>query len=177
MVFNPENRPDPDTLLAHVQGEERQKHRGKLKIFFGYIAGVGKTYEMLQAAHLRKNEGIDVKIGYVETHGRAETEALVEGLPVIPRKMIEYRNVTIPEMDLDAVLAAHPRLVLVDELAHTNAPGSRHTKRYQDVEEILGEGIDVYTTLNIQHLDSLNDVVAQITGVIGARDHSRPGYR
>jgi two-component system sensor histidine kinase KdpD len=166
MAVNPENRPDPDTLLVHVQGEERQKHRGKLKIFLGYIAGVGKTYEMLQAAHLRKNEGIDVKIGYVETHGRAETEALIEGLPVISRKMIEYRNVTIPEMDLDAVLAARPHLVLVDELAHTNAPGSRHTKRYQDVEEILDEGIDVYTTLNIQHLDSLNDVVAQITGVI-----------
>ena len=166
MVVNPENRPDPDTLLAHVQGEERQKHRGKLKIFLGYIAGVGKTYEMLQAAHLRKNEGIDVRIGYIETHGRAETEALIEGLPVIPRKVIEYRNVTIPEMDLDAVLAVRPQLVLVDELAHTNAPGSRHTKRYQDVEEILDEGIDVYTTLNIQHVDSLNDVVAQITGVI-----------
>ena len=166
MAVLSENRPDPDTLLAHVQGEERQKNRGKLKIFFGFIAGVGKTYEMLQAAHLRKNEGIDVKIGYIETHGRSETGALVEGLPVIPRRMIEYRNVTIPEMDLDAVLAARPQLVLVDELAHTNAPGSRHTKRYQDVEEILDAGIDVYTTLNIQHVDSLNDVVAQITGVI-----------
>jgi two-component system sensor histidine kinase KdpD len=166
MAVLSENRPDPDTLLAHVQGEERQKNRGKLKIFFGFIAGVGKTYEMLQAAHLRKNEGIDVKIGYIETHGRPETGALVEGLPVIPRRMIEYRNVTIPEMDLDAVLAARPQLVLVDELAHTNAPGSRHTKRYQDVEEILDAGIDVYTTLNIQHVDSLNDVVAQITGVI-----------
>ena len=118
MVGNHEYRPDPDTLLAHVQGEERQKHRGKLKIFLGYIAGVGKTYEMLQAAHLRKNEGIDVKIGYIETHGRPETEALVEGLPLIPRKMVSYRNVTIPEMDLDAVLMAHPHLVLVDEL-HT----------------------------------------------------------
>ena len=166
MAVNPENRPDPDTLLAHVQGEERQKRRGKLKIFLGYIAGVGKTYEMLRAAHLRKHEGIDVKIGYIETHGRAETEELIEGLPVIPRKMIEYRTVKIPEMDLDAILAVHPQLVLVDELAHTNAPGSRHTKRYQDVEEILDEGIDVYTTLNIQHVDSLNDVVAQITGVI-----------
>jgi two-component system, OmpR family, sensor histidine kinase KdpD len=166
MVVNSEYRPDPDTLLAHVQDEERQKHRGKLKIFLGYIAGVGKTYEMLQAAHLRKNEGVDVKIGYIETHGRPETEALVEGLPVTPRKMVEYRNVTIPEMDLDAVIAARPQLVLVDELAHTNAPGSRHTKRYHDVEEILDAGIDVYTTLNIQHVDSLNDVVAQITGVI-----------
>ena len=166
MVIPQDNRPDPDTLLAHVQGEERQKHRGKLKIFLGYIAGVGKTYEMLEAAHLRKNEGIDVRIGYIETHGRTETEALVEGISLIPRKMIEYRNVTIPEMDLDAVLAARPQLVLVDELAHTNAPGSRHVKRYQDVEEILDEGIDVYTTLNVQHVESLNDVIAQITGVI-----------
>jgi len=165
MVVNPEYRPDPDTLLAHVQGEERQKHRGKLKIFLGYIAGVGKTYEMLEAAHLRKNEGVDVKIGYVETHGRAETEALVEGLPLIPRKMVAYRNVMIPEMDLDAVLAVRPQLVLVDELAHTNAPGSRHQKRYHDIEELLDAGIDVYTTLNIQHLESLNDVVAQITEV------------
>jgi two-component system sensor histidine kinase KdpD len=165
MIANPEHRPDPDTLLAHVQGEERQKHRGKLKIFLGYIAGVGKTYEMLEAAHLRKNEGVDVKIGYIETHGRAETEALVEGLPVIPRKMVEYRNVMISEMDLDAVLVARPHLVLVDELAHTNAPGSRHQKRYHDIEELLDSGIDVYTTLNIQHVESLNDVVAQITGV------------
>jgi two-component system sensor histidine kinase KdpD len=165
MVVNREYRPDPDTLLAHVQGEERQKHRGKLKIFLGYIAGVGKTYEMLQAAHLRKNEGIDVKIGYIETHGRPETEALVEGLPLIPRKMVSYRNVTIPEMDLDAVLMAHPNLVLVDELAHTNAPDSRHPKRYVDIEELLDAGIDVYTTLNIQHVESLNDVVAQVTGV------------
>jgi two-component system sensor histidine kinase KdpD len=165
MVVHPENRPDPDTLLAHVQGEERQKHRGKLRIFLGYIAGVGKTYEMLEAAHLRKNEGVDVKIGYIETHGRPETEELVKGLPVIPRKMIEYRNVTIPEMDLDTVLAARPQLVLVDELAHTNAPGSRHQKRYHDIEELLDAGIDVYTTLNIQHVESLNDVIAQITGV------------
>ena len=159
-------RPDPDTLLARVQGEERQKSRGKLKIFLGYIAGVGKTYEMLQAAHLRRREGIDVRIGYVETHGRPETDALLPGLALIPRKMVEYRGVTIPEMDLDAILSARPELVLVDELAHTNAPGSRHPKRYQDVEEILDAGIDVYTTLNIQHVDSLNDVVAQITGVI-----------
>jgi len=159
-------RPDPDALLARVQGEERQKHRGKLKIFLGYIAGVGKTYEMLQAAHLRRREGIDIMVGYVETHDRPETDALLAGLTLIPRKMVEYRGVTLPEMDIDAVLEFHPQLVLVDELAHTNAPGSRHTKRYQDVEEILDEGIDVYTTLNIQHVDSLNDVVAQITGVV-----------
>lgn len=168
MAASPECRPDPDILLARVQDEERQKHRGKLKIFLGYIAGVGKTYEMLQAAHLRKRGGVDVRIGYIETHGRAETEALVEGLAIIPRKSIEYRNVGLSEMDLDAILAARPQLVLVDELAHTNAPGSRHVKRYQDVEELLDSGIDVYTTLNVQHIESLNDVVAQITGVIVA---------
>ena len=166
MPISPECRPDPDTLLARVQGEERQKHRGKLKIFLGYIAGVGKTYEMLRAAHLRRNEGIDVRIGLAETHGRKETEALLEGLPIIPLKMVSYRSVVIPEMDLDGILAANPQLVLVDELAHTNAPGSRHTKRYQDVEELLDSGIDVYTTLNIQHVESLNDVIAQITGVL-----------
>jgi two-component system sensor histidine kinase KdpD len=149
-----------------VKGQERQKERGRLKIFLGYAAGVGKTYEMLKEAHLRRGEGIDVRAGYVETHGRVETGALLEGLPVIPRKVVEYRGITIPEMDLDAILALHPRLVLVDELAHTNAPGSRHPKRYQDVEELLDAGIDVFTTLNVQHLESLNDVIAQITGVI-----------
>jgi two-component system sensor histidine kinase KdpD len=162
----PEERPDPDALLAMVKGQERQKERGRLKIFLGYAAGVGKTYEMLKEAHLRRGEGIDVRAGYVETHGRVETGALLEGLPVIPRKVVEYRGITIPEMDLDAILALHPRLVLVDELAHTNAPGSRHPKRYQDVEELLDAGIDVFTTLNVQHLESLNDVIAQITGVI-----------
>ena len=166
MVAAPEYRPDPDVLLARVQGEERQKHRGKLKIFLGYIAGVGKTYEMLKAAHLRRSEGIDVKAGYVETHGRPETEALLEELTVIPRKMMEYRGVTLPELDLDTTLILRPSLVLVDELAHTNVPGSRHPKRYQDVEELLDAGIDVYTTLNVQHIESLNDVVAQITGVL-----------
>ncbi|MDD1666110.1 MAG: DUF4118 domain-containing protein, partial [Methanomicrobiales archaeon] len=165
MAINSDLRPDPDLLLARVQEEERRKHRGKLKIFLGYAAGVGKTYEMLKAGHLRRQEGIDVRIGYVETHSRPETDALLEGLAVFPKKMVEYRGVTLPELDLDGVLSACPELVLVDELAHTNAPGSRHPKRYQDVEEILGAGIDVYTTLNIQHLESLNDVVAQITGV------------
>ena len=121
---------------------------------------------MLQAAHLRRNEGIDARVAYVETHGRPETGALLQGLAVIPRRQVEYRGVVITEMDLDAVLAAAPRLVLVDELAHTNAPGSRHPKRYQDVEELLDAGIDVYTTLNIQHLESLNDVVAQVTGIL-----------
>jgi two-component system sensor histidine kinase KdpD len=157
-------RPDPDTLLGHVQAEERQQKSGHLKIFLGYAAGVGKTYAMLEAAHQRKEEGIDVVVGYVETHNRLETEALLKNLEVTPSKQVSYRNVHIPEMDIDAVLARKPQLVLVDELAHTNAPGSRHAKRFQDVEELLYSGIDVYTTLNIQHIESLNDVVAQITG-------------
>lgn len=161
-----DQRPDPDTILACVQKEELQKKRGKLKIFLGYIAGVGKTYEMLKAAHLRKDEGIDVRIGYIEPHGRHETEVLMEGLPVIPLRTNEYHGVKLTEMDLDAILTAHPQLVLVDELAHTNIPGSRHLKRYQDVEELLAAGIDVYSTLNVQHIESLNDVVARITGVI-----------
>ncbi|HET9912229.1 MAG TPA: DUF4118 domain-containing protein, partial [Anaerolineales bacterium] len=159
-----EHRPDPDELLKNLQAEER--HRGKLKIFLGYAAGVGKTYAMLEAAYQRKTEGIDVVIGYVETHKRVETEELLEGLEVLLRKQLEYHNVTLTELDVDAVLKRRPQLVLVDEFAHTNAPGSRHPKRYQDVEEILDAGIAVYTTLNIQHLESLNDVVAQVTGVI-----------
>jgi len=166
MAINRDARPDPDLLLARVKGEERRKDRGKLKIFLGYIAGVGKTYEMLRAAHLRLSEGIDVRAGYVETHGRPETKELLEGLAILPRKMIEYRGVLLPEFDLDAALQAKPSLVLVDELAHTNVPGSRHAKRYQDVEELLDAGIDVYTTLNVQHIESLNDVVAQITRVL-----------
>jgi len=159
-----EHRPDPDELLKHIQAEE--SGRGKLKIFLGYAAGVGKTYAMLEAAHQRKEQGIDVVVGYVETHKRAETEKLVEGLEVLPRKQVEYHNVALPELDVDAILKRRPQLVLVDEFAHTNAPGSRHPKRYQDVEEILDAGIDVYTTFNIQHLESLNDIVAQVTGVI-----------
>jgi len=158
------NRPDPDELLARVQAEEKQQKHGRLKIFFGYAAGVGKTYAMLEAAHQRKAEGVDVVVGYVETHKRVETETMLRDLELIPRQSLTYRNIQLSEMDIDAVLRRRPRLVLVDELAHTNAPGSRHAKRYQDVEELLAAGIDVYTTLNIQHLESLNDVVAQITG-------------
>jgi two-component system sensor histidine kinase KdpD len=158
-------RPNPDELLARIQAEEQQQSRGRLKIFLGYAAGVGKTYAMLEAAHQRQEEGIDLAVAYVETHGRAETEVMLQDLEIIPRRQVEYRGIVLPEMDVDAVLACHPQLALVDELAHTNAPGSRHLKRYQDVEELLGAGIDVYTTLNIQHLESLNDVVAQITGV------------
>ena len=164
MAHDPQ-RPDPDDLLARVQAEEERQARGKLKVFLGYAAGVGKTYAMLEAAHQRLSEGVDVAAGYVETHGRAETELLLQDLEVIPRRQLEYRGTVQTEMDLDAVLARKPQLVLVDELAHTNVPGSRNTKRYQAVDELLAAGIDVYTTVNIQHLESLNDVVAQITGV------------
>ena len=157
-------RPSPDELLARIQSDEAKSRRGRLKIFLGYAAGVGKTYAMLEAAQ-RQKSSTDLVVAYVETHGRAETEALLNGLEVIPRRQIEYRGLTIPEMDLDAVIARRPKLALVDELAHTNAPGSRHPKRYQDIEEILQAGIDVYTTLNIQHLESLRDSVAQITSV------------
>ncbi|MEW6279487.1 MAG: DUF4118 domain-containing protein, partial [Candidatus Eremiobacterota bacterium] len=159
------SRADPDELLAVVQAEEQRKTRGKLKIFLGYCAGVGKTYAMLEAARHRKEEGVDVVVGWVDTHGRQETAALLEGLEVTPRMEVEYRGVDLKELDLDRVLQRKPRLALVDELAHTNAPGSRHRKRWQDVDEILREGIDVYTTLNIQHIESLNDVVSQITRV------------
>ena len=159
-----DHRPDPDALLKQVQSEEPS--RGKLKIFLGYAAGVGKTYAMLEAAHQRREQGVDVVVGYVETHKRAETEQLVDGLDILPRTQVEYHNVKLPELNVDAVLTRRPQLVLVDEFAHTNAPGSRHPKRYHDVEEILDAGIDVYTTLNIQHLESLNDVVAQVTGVV-----------
>ncbi len=158
-------RPDPDELLARLNEEEQQQARGRLKIFLGYVAGVGKTYAMLEAAHQRREEGVDVVVGYVETHGRKETEALVQDLEVIPRQKIEYRGTTLSDMSLDAILARRPQLVFVDELAHTNAPGMRHPKRYQDVEELLDAGINVYTTVNIQHLESLKDVVQQITGV------------
>ena len=155
------NRPSPDALLERAEREMR----GRLKIFLGAAPGVGKTYEMLMSGRARKADGVDVVIGVVETHGRAETEALVDGFEVIPRKAVDYRGQVLEEMDLDAILARRPSLVLVDELAHTNAEGSRHPKRYLDVEEILARGIDVYTTLNIQHVESLNDVVAQITRI------------
>src|SRR5215510_8476321 len=161
-----DQRPDPDALLTRLQAEEAQQSRGKLKIFFGATAGVGKTYAMLEAAHERRKEGMDVVVGWVDTHGRAETEALLEGLEVLPRRAVAYRGTTLGAFDLDAALARRPALILVDELAHTNAPGSRHAKRWQDVEELLDAGIDVYTTVNVQHLESLNDVVAQITGVL-----------
>jgi two-component system sensor histidine kinase KdpD len=159
-----QSRPDPDALLHAIRKEEENAAKAKLKIFFGMCAGVGKTYDMLTAAHEAISKGIDVVIGIVETHKRPETEALVANLPIIPRKKIEYRDNVVEEMDLDAILARKPKLVLVDELAHTNAPGSRHLKRYQDVQELLDNGIDVYTTVNVQHLESRADAVAQITG-------------
>jgi two-component system sensor histidine kinase KdpD len=159
-------RPNPDELLAALAKEEERSKRGKLKIFFGMCAGVGKTYTMLQAAHIEKKKGNDIVIGYVETHKRKETEALVSGFEIIPRKAIEYKSTAVEEMDLDAIITRDPQTVLVDELAHTNAPGSRHTKRYQDVQELLENGINVFTTLNVQHLESRTDTVAQITGVI-----------
>jgi two-component system sensor histidine kinase KdpD len=161
-----DKRPDPDELLASLKLEDEKSKRGKLKIFFGMCAGVGKTYTMLQTAQAEKLKGNDIIIGYVETHNRKETAELVEGFELIPRKTYQYKTTTVNEMDLDAIIARKPRVVLVDELAHTNAPGSRHTKRFQDVQEILESGISVYTTLNVQHLESRSDTVAQITGII-----------
>jgi two-component system, OmpR family, sensor histidine kinase KdpD len=160
-----ETRPDPDTLLARMKSEERGAARGRLKVFFGSSAGVGKTYAMLLAARRAREEGRDVLVGVVETHGRTETAALLEGLEVLAPKEIAHRDRQLTEFDIDAALARRPNLVLVDELAHTNAPGSRHPKRWQDIDELLAHGIDVFTTLNVQHLESLNDVVGGITGV------------
>lgn len=161
-----DGRPDPDHLLLQARAEEARERRGALKVFLGYAAGVGKTYAMLQAARQRRDEGVDVVLAYVETHGRAETEALTEGLETLPRREVEYHGTRLSDLDLDAALARRPRLAIVDELAHTNAPGSRHAKRAQDVLELLAAGIDVYTTLNVQHLESTKDVVAQITGIV-----------
>ena len=158
-------RPDPDRLLARVAEQESRARRGRLKVFFGAAAGVGKTYAMLEAARLKKRDGVDVLVGYVETHRRSETEALLEGLEILPRRQTGYRGTTLEEFDLDAALARRPALILVDELAHTNAAGSRHTKRWQDVLELVQAGLEVYTTLNVQHLESLTDVVARITGI------------
>ncbi|MBI0582875.1 MAG: sensor histidine kinase KdpD [Methanomassiliicoccus sp.] len=160
-----DQRPNPDELLKQVVKEEKKRSRGKLKVFLGYSAGVGKTYAMLEDAHRRKDRGADIIVALLESHGRKETEELLVGLEIVPPRLIEHRGIRIEEPDIDAVMARGPELVLVDELAHTNAPGSRHLKRYQDVHELLEAGIDVYTTLNIQHLDSMNDAVAQITGV------------
>ena len=160
-----DTRPDPDALLARVRSEDEQSRRARLKVFLGASAGVGKTYAMLVEAHERRRAGVDVIVGLVETHGRSETAVLLEGLDPMPRRSAEHRGALLTEFDLDTALARRPGLVLVDELAHTNAPGSRHRKRWQDVLELLDAGIDVYTTLNVQHVESLIDVVAQVTGV------------
>ncbi|MHB9021869.1 MAG: two-component system sensor histidine kinase KdpD [Halothiobacillus sp.] len=160
-----EQRPDPDALLERVQQAEEKSRRGKLKIFFGACAGVGKTFAMLTAAQQQRLQGRDVVVGIVETHGRKETQAVLEGLETIPLKTIEYREKHLQEFDLDTALERRPALILIDELAHTNAPGSRHPKRWQDVEELLASGRDVYSTMNVQHLESLNDIVGSITGI------------
>ncbi|MGA2748755.1 MAG: sensor histidine kinase KdpD [Verrucomicrobiota bacterium] len=163
--MNDSGRPDPDALLAAIQSEAAREKRGHLKVFLGMCAGVGKTYSMLEAARRELAAGRDVAIGYLETHGRKETDSLAQDLPLVPRRNTQYRGVALSEMDLDAVLARRPQLALVDEFAHTNAPDSRHPKRYQDVAELLDAGIDVFTTLNVQHIDSRAEAVRQITGV------------
>lgn len=168
--MNDESRPNPDELLSRITAQEKEElqardTRGKLKIFFGACAGVGKTYAMLSAGKSALADKVDVVIGLVETHGREETKKLLDGLPILPHREVQYRGTLIKEFDLDAALSRKPQLILLDELAHTNAHGSRHPKRWQDVEELLDAGISVYTTINVQHLESLNDVVARITGV------------
>ncbi|MGA2091511.1 MAG: sensor histidine kinase KdpD, partial [Endomicrobiales bacterium] len=164
-----EKRPNPDELLEKAHQEEGEytnpRKKGKLTIFLGFCAGVGKTYRMLQEAQTAKKNGIVVAVGIAETHGRLETDALLAGLDIIPRKRVEYSGIVLEEMDIDSIISRHPAIVLVDELAHSNAPGSRHEKRYQDVEELLNTGIDVYSTINIQHIESLIDVVQQTSGV------------
>jgi two-component system sensor histidine kinase KdpD len=165
-----DKRPDPDEILKMILSKEEEKieessGRGKLKIFLGLAAGVGKTYRMLTRAHAAKDQGINLVVGVLETHGRAETKQLLEGLEVVPRKIVDYQGIKLDEMDIDAILVRKPELVLVDELAHTNVPTSRHEKRYQDVIELLDAGIDVWTTLNVQHIESFNDMVEQVTGV------------
>ncbi|MDD5126211.1 universal stress protein, partial [Methylovulum sp.] len=158
-------RPDPDDLLARVERDQIRACRGRLKIFFGAAAGVGKTYSMLLAAKEKRAENIDIIVGLVETHGRKETAALLEGLEVLPSRQIDYRGTVLHEFDLDAALKRKPSIIIVDELAHSNAQGCRHPKRWQDIEELLEAGIDVYTALNVQHLESLNDDIGQISGI------------
>src|SRR5246500_1074687 len=164
-----EVRPDPDQLLERVKAEEKREKRGRLRIFFGASAGVGKTYAMLEAARSMLASGSEVVVGYVEPHGRVETERLLEGLPRLPTLPVSYRGIVRQEFDLDAALARHPAILLVDELAHSNLvggePAPRHPKRWQDIEELLAAGVSVWTTVNVQHLESLNDLVYQTTGV------------
>lgn len=161
-----EKRPDPEVLLRRAHEEERQEKRGKLKIYFGAAPGVGKTYTMLQDANARRAQDLDVVVGIVESHGRVEIETLMKDLEILPRQQVNYRGRQLSEFDLDAALKRNPALILVDEMAHTNVPGVRHEKRWQDIKELLYRGIDVYTTLNVQHVESLNDIVTQITGIV-----------
>ena len=162
-----EDKRNPDLFLKQImESEKEQKRKGRLKIFFGYAAGIGKTYAMLSSAHKAKESGIDVVAGYIEPHTRPETMALTEGLEMLPPRKISYNNIELKEFDLEAALIRKPEILLVDELAHTNAAGSRHEKRYQDIKELLRAGINVYTTVNVQHLESLNDSIAGITGVM-----------
>ena len=160
-----EEKPDPDLLLKAIMEDERKQKLGKLKIFFGMSAGVGKTYSMLEEAQRKAKEGLDVVVGTVNTHGRKETEALLAGLKVIPEKWIKYKDTVFEEFDLEAVLELKPQLVLIDELAHTNVPGAKHPKRWQDVLELLDAGMSVYTTLNVQHVESRKDLVEAFTGI------------
>src|SRR6185503_17031959 len=157
----PRANKSPDDFLALVE----RGQRGRLKLYIGFAAGVGKTYRMLEEAHALKKRGVDVVLGFIETHGRAETAVLIDGLEQVPRRHLEYRSVTVDEMDLDQVLARKPKIAVVDELAHTNVPGSKNRKRYQDVLELLDAGINVIGAFNIQHLESLNDLVDRVTGV------------
>ena len=161
-----ERRPDPEELLKQIKQEEIAKQRGKLKIFFGYAAGVGKTYAMLEAAHVAYHAGVDVVAGYVEPHQRPETSKLLDGLEVLPPLKVTHNGIMLNEFDLDGALKRNPDLILVDELAHTNDEQCRHLKRYQDINELLDHGIDVYTTINVQHIESLNDIIASITAVV-----------
>ena len=161
-----ESRHNPDQLLKEIQADEENRNKGHLKIFFGYAAGVGKTYAMLEAAHMEKQKGIDVVAGYVEPHARPKTAALLNGLEVLPTREVFYNGMILDEFDIGMALKRKPQLILVDELAHTNAEGCRHAKRYQDIKELLNAGIDVYTTVNVQHIESLCDTVASITEIV-----------
>ena len=158
-------RPDPDQLLVRLERDSAKAKRGRLKIFFGSVAGVGKTCAMLRAAHERREENIDIVVGVVETHGRAETQDLVNGLEALPLKRLDYKGKVLYEFDIDAAIKRRPTIILIDELAHTNVPSSRHAKRWQDINELLELGISVYTALNVQHLESINDDVRQISGI------------
>ncbi|MDD1610324.1 MAG: sensor histidine kinase KdpD [Methylococcaceae bacterium] len=160
-----DDRPDPDQLLTRVERDTAKAKRGRLKIFFGAAAGVGKSYAMLLAARERRAENLDVVVGLIETHGRKETQALLKGLEVLPTRQIDYKGTMLHEFDIDAALKRRPAIIIVDELAHTNAPNSRHPKRWQDIHELLEAGIDVYTAINVQHLESLNDDIGQIAGI------------